>query len=61
MSIRTTHEIHTRRFGRNLGLGLTLAGFIAVIFGLTVVKVQGLEYRQPAAGTVTVTDTEADS
>ena len=36
---RATHELHTRRWGRNLGLGIVLAGFVAVIFGLTVAKV----------------------
>ena len=39
MSLRKTHELHNRRFGRNLGVGLVLAGFIAIIFGLTVVKI----------------------
>lgn len=38
--IRVTHEIHTRRFSRNLGLGLTLAGFVLLVFALTVVKVR---------------------
>jgi hypothetical protein len=37
--LRPTHELHTRRFGRNLGVGLVLAGFVAVVFALTVVKV----------------------
>ena len=32
MSLRKTHELHNRRFGRNLGLGLVLAGFVALIF-----------------------------
>jgi len=39
MSIKTTHDLHNRRFGRNLGVGLVLAAFVAVVFGLTVVKV----------------------
>jgi hypothetical protein len=39
MALRVEHEIHKRRFGRNLGVGLILVGFIAIIFGLTVVKV----------------------
>ncbi len=39
MSFREEHELHKRRFGRNLGLGLVLVGFVALIFGLTVVKV----------------------
>lgn len=33
------HELHVRRRGRNFGLLAVLLGFIAVIFGLTVVKV----------------------
>lgn len=40
MSFRPEHELHRRRFGRNLGLGLTLVGFVALVFALTVVKVQ---------------------
>jgi hypothetical protein len=39
MSFPPEHEIHKRRFGRNLGVGLLLALFVAVVFGLTVVKV----------------------
>lgn len=39
MTIRATHELHQRRFSRNLGLGLVLVAFIAIMFGLTVVKV----------------------
>lgn len=39
MAFRAEHEIHKRRFGRNLGVGLTLVAFIAIVFGLTVVKV----------------------
>lgn len=37
--IRVTHELHERRKSRNVGLGLTLVGFVAVVFALTVVKV----------------------
>lgn len=36
---RVEHEIHRRRFGRNLGLGLVLAAFVVLVFALTVVKV----------------------
>ena len=39
MTFRPEHEIYKRRFGRNLGLGLTLAFFVALVFALTVVKV----------------------
>jgi hypothetical protein len=42
MVIRVEHELHQRRRGRNIGVGLLLAGFIAIVFGLTVVKVIAL-------------------
>jgi hypothetical protein len=38
MAIRVEHELHIRRKGRNYGVGLLLAGVIAIVFGLTVVK-----------------------
>ena len=40
MSFRPEHEMHKRRFSRNLGVGLTLAAFVALVFALTVVKVK---------------------
>ncbi len=39
MAIHVEHDMHRRRFSRNLGLGLVLAGFVALVFALTVVKV----------------------
>ena len=39
MEIKATHELHRRRLSRNVGVGLTLVFFVAVVFGLTVVKV----------------------
>ena len=39
MSFPPEHEIHRRRFSRNLGVGLALTGFVALVFALTVVKV----------------------
>lgn len=47
MALGKQHEIHTRRYGRNVGVGLLLAGFIAIIFGLTVVKVTRGDYEPP--------------
>ena len=52
MSFREEHELHRRRFGRNLGVGLLLAGLIAVIFGLTVVKVTRGDF-EPEKATMT--------
>jgi hypothetical protein len=45
MSFREDHELHKRRFGRNLGVGLVLVGFIVIVFGLTVVKVTRGDYE----------------
>ena len=41
MNFPKEHELHQRRKGRNLGLGLVLVAFVAIVFGLTVVKVSG--------------------
>jgi hypothetical protein len=41
------HEIHTRRFSRNLGLGLVLAAFVALVFGLTIAKVTSDDFSVP--------------
>ncbi|MFT4782896.1 MAG: hypothetical protein ACJA1E_001963 [Paracoccaceae bacterium] len=38
--IRVEHELHHRRKGRNFGVGLLLIGFIAIVFGLSVVKIK---------------------
>jgi len=42
MAIHVEHEIHQRRKGRNTGVGLLLGAMIAIVFGLTVVKVRQL-------------------
>ncbi|MGH1444628.1 MAG: hypothetical protein ACRBBO_01150 [Cognatishimia sp.] len=39
MSFREEHELHKRRFGRNLGVALVLGAFVVLLLGLTVVKV----------------------
>jgi hypothetical protein len=39
MGLQVLHEIHRRRFGRNLGVGLLLAAFVVLMLALTVVKV----------------------
>lgn len=40
MTFRSGHELHKRRFSRNLGVGVTLAAFVVLVFALTVVKVK---------------------
>lgn len=51
MPIGQQHELHKRRFGRNLGVGLVLVALIAIVFGLTVVKVTRGDF-EPARGEV---------
>ena len=50
MNFRPEHELHTRRFSRNIGLGLVLAAFVALIFGLTVVKIPEGDVARAIAG-----------
>jgi hypothetical protein len=38
-ALRVEHEIHRRRRSRNVGLGITLGVLIAVVFGLSLVKI----------------------
>lgn len=40
MVMQTEHELHRRRRSRNVGLGLVLLAFVALVFALTVVKVR---------------------
>lgn len=40
MQLKAEHELHGRRRSRNVGLGFVLIGFVALVFALTVVKVQ---------------------
>ena len=42
MGMQTEHQLHRRRRSRNVGVGLVLVGLIAIVFGLTVVKVRQL-------------------
>jgi len=43
MAIKVEHELHERRRSRNTGVGFVLVGLVAIVFGLTVVKVLNLE------------------
>ena len=39
MEFRPPHELHRRRFSRNLGIGLALGAFVVLVFALTLEKV----------------------
>ena len=38
MALSRQHELHKRRFSRNLGLGIVLAGLVGRIVGLQVAQ-----------------------
>ena len=50
MNFRPNHEIHKRRFGRNLGMGFVLATLVSLIFGMTVVKLTEGDVASAIAG-----------
>ena len=43
MAIRVEYELHARRRGRNIGVGLILVSLVTLMFGLTVVKALSLD------------------
>lgn len=51
MSLRKEHEIHTRRGGRNMGVGLMLGGFVILVMALTYVKISNIDFSQLKTGT----------
>ena len=40
MALHPEHELHRRRSGRNIGVMLVLLAFVALVFGLSIVKIQ---------------------
>ena len=40
MNFNKEHELHAKRFDRNVGVALCLGAFILLLFGLTYVKIQ---------------------
>ncbi len=51
MALRPEHELHQRRKGRNVGVGLLLVSFIVLVFALTFVKVTRGDFELPSAQT----------
>lgn len=39
MALKREHELHERRRGRNVGVGLLLGAFVALLVVLTYVKI----------------------
>lgn len=48
MELRPEHEIHVRRRGRNIGVGLMLGSFVVLIMVLTYVKITQTDFELPA-------------
>lgn len=46
-NIRAEHEIHTRRKGRNVGVGIMLGSFVVLIMALTYVKITQTDFELP--------------
>jgi hypothetical protein len=55
MAFGKDHELHQRRFGRNMGLLATLLAFVGIIFGMTVAKIsnggmmEGFDHQERAS------------
>ena len=61
MAFGKDHELHRRRLGMNAGVGLVLAAFVVLIFGITVVKISGGSLmeaydHQPRASQLPITE-----
>lgn len=60
MGLQAEHELHRRRSGRNIGLGVVLVLFVALVFTLSVVKIkegdlmQAFDHRPPAPAPMAV-------
>lgn len=52
MAFEPDHELHKRRLGRNLGIGLSLLAFVVIVFGMTIVKVSREPHPSLPAKTV---------
>lgn len=52
MSIRAEHELHTRRRGRNLGIGLMLGAFVLLVVALTFVKITNIDFGDLPGGAI---------
>ncbi|MGC1496338.1 MAG: cytochrome C oxidase assembly protein [Sulfitobacter sp.] len=48
MNMRVEHEIHSRRKGRNVGIGLMLGAFVVLVMVLTFVKITQTDFTKAA-------------
>ena len=60
MALRKEHEIHKRRSGRNIGVGILLAAFVVLVMALTLVKVTAPGFQLPDSQTDSQTSSETE-
>ncbi|MFS4582317.1 cytochrome C oxidase assembly protein [Phaeobacter sp. C3_T13_0] len=53
MSLHKEHELHQRRKGRNIGVGLLLGSFVVLVLALTMVKVTSAGFKFPNTSAAT--------
>jgi len=51
MNMRVEHEIHSRRKGRNVGIGLMLGAFVVLVMVLTFVKITQTDFSNAPSAT----------
>ena len=49
MALKVEHEIHQRRKGRNVGVGLMLGAFVVLVLALTFTKITSGDFELPKA------------
>ena len=47
MALKVEHEIHQRRKGRNVGVGLMLGAFVVLVLALTFTKITSGDFELP--------------
>lgn len=52
MSLRAEHDLHRRRKGRNVGVGLMLVAFVVLILALTFTKITSGDFELPKASEI---------
>ncbi len=61
MALRTEHELHGRRKGRNVGVGLMLGGFVVLVMLLTFVKITQTDFARAPGTANPATGSEANN
>lgn len=59
MALNREHEIHDRRRGRNVGVGIMLGAFVLLIMALTYAKITQSGMQLPDMGGSTASQTGA--